>query len=199
MVRSVTAGIGGGVFDMPWDQIRCDEGGSDAIRLETLKSYDILDTPNEAEFDEIVAEAVVALGTPIALISLLDERRQWFKARLGVDRTETDRSVSFCEHTIRGSGVFCVQDTQCDPRFVANPLVTGDPGVRFYAGAPLVAPDGMRIGTLCVIDNKPHRALAPEEQVQLVALAERAMKALEDRKRKRASPPDASQCYGRDR
>lgn len=178
---------------------RCDEGGSDAIRLETLKLYDVLDTPNEAEFDEIVAEAVVALGTPIALISLVDENRQWFKARLGLDRSETDRSVSFCNYTIAGSTVFNVEDAAADPRFCENPLVTGDPGVRFYAGAPLVAPNGMRIGTLCVIDSKPRKCLGAEQSEMLVALADRAMKALEDRRQRRASDTDVPECYGRDR
>jgi len=183
---------------LPAVQDRSDEGGSDAIRLETLKLYNVLDTPNEAEFDEIVADAVVAMGTPIALISLVDENRQWFKARLGLDRSETDRSVSFCNYTIAGAGVFTVEDATADPRFCENPLVTGDPGVRFYAGAPLTAPNGMRIGTLCVVDSKPHKRFAAEEARMLTELADRAMKALEDR-RLRTSDSDPTDCYGRDR
>jgi hypothetical protein len=176
-----------------------DEGGSDVIRLETLKLYEVLDTPNEAEFDEIVAEAVVAMQTPIALISLVDEDRQWFKARIGLNICETDRSGSFCNHTIRESAVFSVPDATNDPRFYQHPAVTGDLGVRFYAGAPLTAPNGMRIGALCVLDTKPRRPLEAHECQKLTELAERVMKALENRKHRVAPLPPISECYGRNR
>ncbi|WP_331010076.1 GAF domain-containing protein [Sphingomonas sp.] len=176
-----------------------DQGGNEAIRLATLKSYDIMDTPNEAEFDEIVAEAVVAMNTPIALISLVDGNRQWFKARIGLDQSETDRSLSFCAHAIAGAEIFTVEDATHDPRFQHNPLVTGDPGIRFYAGAPLTAANGMRIGTLCVIDRKPRPPLDMEEARQLSCLAERAMTALERRKPRTYTILDQHPCYGRDR
>lgn len=154
----------------------------DSARILALKGYGVLDTPNEAQFDEIVREAAKVLRTPIALISLIDENRQWFKAKVGLEASETPRSISFCTHAIRGPDVFVVEDATKDDRFFDNPLVTGDPSIRFYAGTPLKTSTGKRIGTLCVIDSKPHGALTESEIKQLAALADRTMAALESRR-----------------
>lgn len=161
-----------------------DDQSNESAQVAALKGYGVLDTPNEAEFDAIVREAALVLGTPIALISLLDENRQWFKAKVGLEPRETPRSISFCTHAIRGSDVFVVEDATKDERFSNNPLVTGNPSIRFYAGAPLKTSSGMRIGTLCVIDSKPHPALTTFETLQLSALADRTMAAMEKRKRR---------------
>lgn len=152
-----------------------------------LAGYGILDSPNEPEFDEIVREAAATLGMPIALISLLDENRQWFKAKVGLQPSETPRSISFCTHAVRGSDVFVVPDTTRDDRFASNPLVTGDPNIRAYAGAPLKTPSGARIGTLCVIDTKARRTLDPAETSKLEQLAERVMEAMERRRQVKAA------------
>src|ERR1019366_8084753 len=121
-------------------------------RLETLRSYAVVDTPNEEEFDDLVVLAAQIWQTPIALISLVDEHRQWFKAAFGLDLKETSREISFCDHALRQTGVFVVPDAARHRDFSSNPLVVGEPKIRFYAGAPLVAPDGQMLGTLCVID-----------------------------------------------
>ncbi len=155
---------------------------SEGARVSALRGYGVLDTPNEAAFDEIVREAASVLGTPIALISLIDENRQWFKAKVGLEPSETPRSISFCTHAIRGADVFVVQDATKDERFSANPLVTGDPSIRFYAGAPLKTASGSRIGTICVIDSKAHLALTDRQKADLEALAERTVKLMEVRK-----------------
>jgi GAF domain-containing protein len=163
----------------------------EAARVDALKGYGILDTPNEAEFDAIVREAAAALGVPIALISLIDDNRQWFKARIGLEPQETPRSISFCTHAIRGPDVFVVPDAQADPRFAENPLVTGDPNIRFYAGAPLRTSTGKRIGTLCVIDSMARPQLTEEDTARLTLLAEKTMEALE-RRRQRLSAANAA-------
>ncbi|GAA0730573.1 GAF domain-containing protein [Sphingomonas sp. ABOLD] len=160
-------------------------------RLAELKGYGVLDTPNEAEFDAIVREAATALGVPIALISLIDENRQWFKARVGLAPQETPRSISFCTHAIRGPDVFVVNDAKADPRFSENPLVTGDPNIRFYAGAPLRTTSGKRIGTLCVIDRTARAQLTEQDTARLTLLAEKTMQALE-RRRQRLNAADAA-------
>lgn len=149
-------------------------------RLETLRGYGILDTPNEPEFDAIVHKAAQVCRTPIALISFVDENRQWFKARVGLEAAETPRSISFCTHAIRNNTTMVVEDASCDPRLAASPLVTGEPGIRFYAGTPLRTPGGARLGTLCVIDDKPRSASAEEVQ-QLERLAEMVVDMLERR------------------
>ena len=154
----------------------------EAERLDTLRSYAILDTPSEPEFDRIVCEAAIFLSTPIALISLVDKDRQWFKAKIGLDATETPRSISFCTHAIKGSGVLVVADASRDPRFSTNPLVAGEPNLRFYAGAPLHAADGLAIGTLCVIDLSPHLDFGERERAELERLAGKVMAVLEARK-----------------
>jgi GAF domain-containing protein len=150
-------------------------------RLATLNSYGVLDTPNEPEFDAIVTEAKKALATPIALISLIDHHRQWFKARVGLDVAETPRCISFCTHAIDRASVMVVPDAKQDERFVDNPLVTGPPYIRFYAGAPLKAENGRRIGTLCVIDIVPRTGLTSWREKKLVELADRAVEAMQRR------------------
>ena len=124
-------------------------------RIAALRSFELLDTPFEARFDRVVRVAARIFGSPIALISLVDVERQWFKAAYGLDVRETERSISFCTHAIKQTNVFVVPDAALDDRFAGNPLVTGDPRIRFYAGAPLITSDGDAIGTLCVIDKVP--------------------------------------------
>lgn len=154
----------------------------EAKRVSALKGYGVLDTPNEPQFDSIVRDAAKRFGAPIALISLIDENRQWFKAKIGLEASETPRNISFCTHAIRGPDVFIVTDATKDDRFSANPLVTGDPSIRFYAGAPLKNETGQRIGTLCVIDSRPRAGLTDAQRADLESLARRTMAAFELRK-----------------
>jgi GAF domain-containing protein len=128
---------------------------NDAERLRVLHELLILDTPPEERFDRIVEFAASEFDMPIALISLIDEQRQWFKARVGLDTCETSREISFCGHAILQSDLFEVLDAALDPRFADNPLVVGAPFIRFYIGAPLALPGGATIGTLCLIDTQP--------------------------------------------
>ncbi|HVE70483.1 MAG TPA: PAS domain S-box protein [Thermoanaerobaculia bacterium] len=150
-------------------------------RLAALARYAVLDTTAEDAFDELVQLASSICATPIALISLVDATRQWFKARVGLEAPETPRQISFCTHAIRQNDLFVVHDAQADPLFAENPLVTGDPHIRFYAGAPLITPDGFNLGTLCVIDREP-RVLDPAQQQALVALARQVVVQLELRR-----------------
>ncbi|MDO9199841.1 MAG: GAF domain-containing protein, partial [Hydrogenophaga sp.] len=122
------------------------------LRLQTLQSLHILNTHAEERFDRLTRMAKRIFGVPIALVSLVDANRQWFKSCIGLDASETPRDISFCGHAILGSEVFVIPDTAADPRFSDNPLVTGYPHIRFYAGCPLVAANGQKLGTLCVID-----------------------------------------------
>jgi len=149
-------------------------------RLAALLRYEILDTPDESDFDDFTQLAAYICETPIALISLVDDHRQWFKSRLGLDVSETPRELSFCTHTIEGQGIFEVSDAQLDRRFNSNPLVTGDPHIRFYAGAPLTSPDGYNLGTLCVIDREP-RQLSEAQRGALARLSRQIMRLFEER------------------
>lgn len=138
-------------------------------RLNALRELLLLDTPPEERFDRLARFAAEQLNTPIALLSLVDGQRQWFKARVGTDDTESARDISFCGHAIMKEELFVVEDASSDPRFSDNPMVLGDPHVRFYAGAPLSSPSGHHIGTLCVLDTVP-RTLDPVEMSILEAL-----------------------------
>ena len=158
-------------------------GKDEKARLARLYSYGALDTPNEAEFDAIVREAARQFAAPVALISLVDEHRQWFKAKVGITASETPRAISFCTHAIRGAEVMVVEDASTDARFAANPLVTGDPHLRFYAGAPLKTADGRRIGTLCVLDMRAREAPTAAARAKLEALAAKTVAAFERRQR----------------
>jgi len=143
-------------------------------RLLDLQSYDILDTPDEEAFDEIARIASIIFDMPIALVSLVDQERQYFKARVGLEARETHRNLAFCAHAILDSKVMVVEDAAEDQRFVDNALVTEDPRIRFYAGAPLITDEGNNLGTLCVIDTKP-RTITPQQEAILQALAHRVI------------------------
>jgi diguanylate cyclase (GGDEF)-like protein len=148
-------------------------------RLAALRRYQVLDTTAEQAYDDVTTLAAVVCKAPIALISLIDQDRQWFKSRVGLEASETPRELAFCAHAILEPDiVFEVQDAHVDPRFANNPLVTGEPGIRFYAGAPLVTTDGLPIGTVCVIDREP-RALSAAERKALQSLARQVVAQLE--------------------
>src|SRR5206468_1389908 len=130
----------------------------------------------------ITALAARLLSAPIALVSLVDQERQWFKSCVGLDFNQTPRALSFCAHAILSDDVFVVPDAALDPRFAGNPLVTGPPHIRFYAGAQLKTPDGFNLGTLCVIDTAPRQGLAGDERLLLTGLAALAVDELELRR-----------------
>lgn len=151
-------------------------------RVEILREYELLDTLPEQEFDDIVELASVFFGMPIALISLLDSHRQWFKAKVGLGASETPIEQAFCYHAIQQpEEVFVVPDSLIDDRFKTNPLATGEPHVRFYAGAPLVTDEGYALGTLCVIDKQP-RQFTPEQGRILQILAAKVTERFEARR-----------------
>ena len=154
---------------------------NEAGRLNALRQYKILDTKPEQAFDDLTLIASQICGVPIALISLVDEDRQWFKSRVGVEVQETSRSVSFCAHAIHQQGIFTVADASNDARFRDNPLVQGDPHIRFYAGAPITTQDGYALGTLCVIDYVP-RQLTDDQNNALMALQRQVAAQLELRR-----------------
>lgn len=147
-------------------------------RLSALQRYEILDTPNEQQFDDIVKLASQICGTPVSLISLVSEDRQWFKATYGTDMRETPRELSFCAHAILQNDVFEVEDAANDPRFADNRLVTGPPKIRFYTSALLETSEGLPLGTLCVLDYEP-RKLSEEQKFALKTLANQVMVQLE--------------------
>jgi GAF domain-containing protein len=157
---------------------------SEKKRLQVLWQYDVLDSVPEEMFDDLTELAARICEAPIALISLVDEHRQWFKSKVGVTVKETSRDISFCSHAIEQEGLFIIPDATKDKRFSHNPLVTSDPKIRFYAGAPLITPDGHALGTLCVIDKVP-RELRLEQQQALRVLARHVMTQLELRRHAR--------------
>ena len=151
------------------------------LRLAALRRYQVMDTVAEQAFDEIVSLATHIFKTPIALISLVDEERQWFKSKAGLSAQQTPRDLAFCAYTMQQREVLAVEDATKDFRFADNVLVTGDPNIRFYAGAPLVTPDGFGLGSLCVIDRET-RKLDDGQKAALQSLAKTVMTTLELRR-----------------
>ncbi len=151
---------------------------SEAARVAALNRYAILDSEPEQSFDDLVTLAAHICHAPMAMLSLVDDHRQWFKSKLGVQVRETPRETSICAHAIQQGNLFIVPDTLQDERFSQNPLVTGEPHVRFYAGAPLINEDGFALGTLCVVDREP-RELEPEQKEAISALARLALRQME--------------------
>jgi anti-anti-sigma regulatory factor len=153
----------------------------EATRIAALQQYDLLDTPSEEVFDELTRLAAYICGTPIALVSLVDTNRQWFKSKVGLDALETPRDIAFCAHTILQPDVFIVPDALADQRFAESPLVTDGPHVRFYAGVPLISSDGHAVGALCVNDTIP-RDLHPDQVEALRTLGRQVMAQMELRR-----------------
>jgi anti-sigma regulatory factor (Ser/Thr protein kinase) len=147
----------------------------EVARLAALRKYRILDTDPEEAFDDLTLLASHVCGTPIALISLIDADRQWFKSRVGLTIAETSRSVSFCTHAIQQRELFVVADARDDAKFRDNPFVVGENGIRFYAGAPLITPNGHALGTLCVIDKVPR--VLTKEQIEALGALKRQVEA----------------------
>ncbi|MGB7844336.1 MAG: GAF domain-containing protein [Candidatus Acidiferrum sp.] len=150
----------------------------EAARVAALNRYAILDSEPEQSFDDLVTLAAHICRTPMAMLSLVDDHRQWFKSKLGLPVGETPRDHSICAHAIQQSDLFIVPDTLQDPRFRENPIVVGEPRIRFYAGAPLINEDGFALGTLCVVDREP-RQLDNEQQDALSALGRLALRQME--------------------
>jgi two-component system NtrC family sensor kinase len=154
---------------------------NDAARVAALQKYDILDSEPEKAFDDLALLASYVCKTPIAMISLVDEDRQWYKSKIGVTFSETPRDIAFCSVAIQQPDVFVVPDTLLDERFRNNPLVVSDPRVRFYAGAPLISEEGYALGTLCVLDRTP-REFTIEQQEALKALSRLVLAQMELRR-----------------
>ena len=152
---------------------------TEAERLAALRELELLDTPPDKRLDRITALARETFQTEMALVTLIDEHRQWFMSKQGIDGEETPREHAFCAHTIQNPGPMVVLDAQSDPRFAANPFVTGDPHVRFYAGAPIVLDGGAAIGALCVVDSHPREEFRTVERRVLVEMAELVTRQIE--------------------
>ena len=154
---------------------------NEAERLQALREYHILDTGNEQAYDDITALAAYLCEVPIAMISLVDESRQWFKSKLGLNQQETPRDVAFCAHAILQTEPLIVRDATKDARFADSALVTREPHIRFYAGFPLASPEGFALGTLCAIDRRP-RQLSARKKTAMQALSRQVMALLELRR-----------------
>jgi GAF domain-containing protein len=154
---------------------------TEAARVAALDRYAILDTDPEESFDDLVILASHVCKTPMAMLSLLDDHRQWFKSKVGVDACETPLDMSICAHAIKQEDLFIVPDTLKDARFRENPLVLGEPRIRFYAGAPLINEDGYALGTLCVVDREP-RELDADQKLALKSLRQLALRQMELRR-----------------
>ena len=151
---------------------------AEAARVAALNRYAILDTEPEQSFDDLVILAAHICQTPMAMLSLVDDHRQWFKSKLGVKAPETRKEISICVHAIQQGDLFIVPDTLKDERFRENPLVVGEPHIRFYAGAPLINEDGFALGTLCVLDHEP-RELDADQKEAVSALGRLALRQME--------------------
>lgn len=154
---------------------------NEAARMEALRDYHLLDTLPEQAFDDITFLASMICGTPIATMSLVDSHRQWFKSKVGLTASETPRDHAICSHTILQKEIFVVENALLDKRFAGFDCVTGDPHLRFYAGAPLISPDGYGLGSICVIDRQP-RILKPEQLAALASLARLVVTGMELRR-----------------
>ncbi len=154
---------------------------NEAARLEALRRYEVLDTDPDELLDALTRLAAYICGTPIAVISLVDSDRQWFKSRMGMMAEETARDISFCQYAILQPGPFIVRDALSDERFRTSPLVTSDPYIRFCAGSPLITDEGLKIGTLCVIDRVP-KDLDPEQIAALRILSHLVMTQIDQRR-----------------
>ena len=156
-------------------------GSNEPERLEALHSYGVLDTEPEPVFNDLAQLAAYVCGTPMALVSLLDDKRQWLKARVGIDAREVPFEQTFCQYALRATDVFEIPDAQADVRYASNPMVTGAPHIRFYAGTPLLTPEGYPLGTLCAFDTVP-RSLSTDQRAALQLLARQVMAHLELRR-----------------
>ncbi len=158
-----------------------DKPKNELKRLEALRAYHILDTGQEQAYDDIVEMASYICDTPVAMVSLVDNARQWFKSKIGTQQQETSRDIAFCAHAILHEDIFIVPDADANPDFADNPLVTGEPHIRFYAGVPLNDQEGHSLGSLCVIDRKP-RVLNPGQLKALKTLGRHVMTLMETRR-----------------
>lgn len=154
---------------------------NEAARIDRLHALNILDTAAEERFDRLTRLASRLFNVPIALVSLVDMNRQWFKSCVGLGASETPRDISFCGHAILGDDIFCIPDARADERFADNPLVTSDPHIRFYAGCPLTVSEGIKVGTLCLIDTVPHEFGAEDRTLlhDLAMLVEKELTAIQ--------------------
>lgn len=149
---------------------------TEEARLAELESLQVLDTLPDERLDRLTALAARHFDAPIALVSLVDHRRQWFKSKFGLGVSETPRDQAFCRYTIHGTEPFIVLDATQDERFRANPLVTAEPNIRFYAGAPLITASGAALGSLCIIDTKARWSMRPQDKQLLGECARIAMR-----------------------
>lgn len=157
------------------------DADAEKSRINDLQLYEIMDTAAEKAFDDITGLASMVCETPISLVSFVDDHRQWFKSRQGLDTTETPREHAFCAHVIQGDNIMVVEDAHNDSRFADNPLVTGEPNIRFYAGAPIIVESGAALGTLCVVDREP-RILSKVQLQSLEVLRDVVVSLLELRR-----------------